>query len=505
MADEKVNMGPEENKPPETLSPPGQGDLPPLEENNAPAVSGEDKAAPDHVELDPPSADKHTQQTVLPGMGEDTPAPAGKVINLSELQSADNGKKEVPAPAGEEKAPEADQPKKRRGRPPKEQAGVSAGKKEKAAEPRTGRPSKVDKAAREEAPPSVRDKVSRGKKADKGKETGSGGAPVSKSAKAVKPGKAAPVKEAAVPPPEINLPPTPDVPPRPVEEGKIVYLKMAELHPFHTFREHPYKVQDNEEMDALAESIKAHGVVSPIIVRPLENTADEYEIISGHRRVMASRKAGITEVPALVVSLDRNAAAIVLVDSNLHREHILPSEKAFAYKMKAEALEHQGWKSDLTSCQVGTKLRTDEQIAADANDSARQVQRYIRLTNLIPEILQYVDEGRISFTPAVELSYLNEQEQYDLLEQMELNDCTPSLSQACRFKKMSQEDGLTPESIAEIMSEEKANQREMFKVPMERIRQYVPNANAKQAEDFVLKACEHYRKFLIRQRNRDER
>ena len=173
--------------------------------------------------------------------------------------------------------------------------------------------------------------------------------------------------------------------------------------------------------------------------------------------------------------------------------------------MKAEALEHQGWKSDLTSCQVGTKLRTDEQIAADANDSARQVQRYIRLTNLIPEILQYVDEGRISFTPAVELSYLNEQEQYDLLEQMELNDCTPSLSQACRFKKMSQEDGLTPESIAEIMSEEKANQREMFKVPMERIRQYVPNANAKQAEDFVLKACEHYRKFLIRQRNRDER
>lgn len=279
-------------------------------------------------------------------------------------------------------------------------------------------------------------------------------------------------------------------------------ISIEKLHPFEN---HPYKVQDNEEMDALAESIKAHGVVSPIIVRPLENTADEYEIISGHRRVMASRKAGITEVPALVVSLDRNAAAIVLVDSNLHREHILPSEKAFAYKMKAEALEHQGWKSDLTSCQVGTKLRTDEQIAADANDSARQVQRYIRLTNLIPEILQYVDEGRISFTPAVELSYLNEQEQYDLLEQMELNDCTPSLSQACRFKKMSQEDGLTPESIAEIMSEEKANQREMFKVPMERIRPYVPNANAKQAEDFVLKACEHYRKFLIRQRNRDER
>ena len=279
-------------------------------------------------------------------------------------------------------------------------------------------------------------------------------------------------------------------------------IPIEKLRPFEN---HPYKVQYNEEMDALAESIKAHGVVSPIIVRPLENTTDEYEIISGHRRVMASRKAGITEIPALIVSLDRDAAAIVLVDSNLHREHILPSEKAFAYMMKAEALAHQGWRSDLTSCQVGAKLRTDEQIAADANDSARQIQRYIRLTNLIPEILQYVDEGRISFTPAVELSYLNEQEQYDLLEQMELNDCTPSLSQACRFKKISQEEGLTPEVIATVMSEEKANQREMFKVPMERIRQYVPNANAKQAEDFVLKACEHYRKFLIRQRNRDER
>lgn len=278
-------------------------------------------------------------------------------------------------------------------------------------------------------------------------------------------------------------------------------ISIEKLHPFEN---HPYKVQDNEEMDALAESVKMHGVVSPIIVRPLENTTDEYEIISGHRRVMASRKAGITEIPALIVSLDRDAAAIVLVDSNLHREHILPSEKAFAYKMKAEALAHQGFRADLTSVQLAPKLAT-EQIAEDAGTSKDTIKRYIRLTNLIPEILLYVDEGRISFTPAVELSYLNEQEQYDLLEQMKLNDCTPSLSQACRFKKISQEEGLTPEVIAAVMSEEKANQREMFKVPMERIRQYVPNANAKQAEDFVLKACEHYRKFLIRQRNRDER
>lgn len=280
-------------------------------------------------------------------------------------------------------------------------------------------------------------------------------------------------------------------------------ISIDKLHPFEN---HPYKVQDNEEMVRLAESIKQNGVLSPIIVRPKENTADEYEIISGHRRVMACRKAGITEVPALVVSLDRDAAAIVLVDSNLHREYILPSEKAFAYKMKAEALAHQGWRTDLTSGQLVPKSddnRTTAQIGADTGDSYKTVQRYIRLTNLILEILQYVDDGRISFTPAVELSYLNEQEQYDLLEQMELNDCTPSLSQACRFKKMSQEEGLTPEVIAAVMSEEKANQREMFKVPMERIRKYVPNANAKQAEDFVLKACEHYRHYLIRQRDRE--
>ena len=275
------------------------------------------------------------------------------------------------------------------------------------------------------------------------------------------------------------------------------------IEKLHAFENHPYKVKDNEEMERLSESIREHGVLSPIIVRPKENTEDEYEIISGHRRVMASQKAGIKEVPALIVSLDRDAAAIVLVDSNLHREHILPSEKAFAYKMKADAMAHQGWRSDLTSGQVVPKSddnRTTAMIGEDMGDSYKTVQRYIRLTNLIPEILEYVDEGRISFTPAVELSYLNEQEQYDLLEQMEINDCTPSLSQACRFKKISFEQGLTPEIIAEIMSEEKANQKEMFKVPMERIRKYIPKGNAKQTEDFVLKACEHYYKVLQRKK-----
>ena len=267
--------------------------------------------------------------------------------------------------------------------------------------------------------------------------------------------------------------------------------KIIAIDKLRAFENHPYKVQDNEEMEALAESIKEHGIVSPVIVRPLENTTDEYEIISGHRRVMASKKAGISEVPALVVSLDRDAAAIVLVDSNLHREHILPSEKAFAYKMKLDAMKHQGWRSDLTSPQVVAKSRTTEMVGADTGDSHEQVRRYIRLTNLIPEILQYVDEGRISFTPAVELSYLNEVEQQDLLEQIEENDCTPSLSQACRFKKISQAEGLTPEVIAEIMSEDKANQKERIKIPTEKLRKYFPkNYTVEQIENEIIKLCE---------------
>ena len=279
--------------------------------------------------------------------------------------------------------------------------------------------------------------------------------------------------------------------------------KFISIDKLHAFENHPYKVQDNEEMEALAESIKEHGIVSPVIVRPLENTTDEYEIISGHRRVMASRKAGITEVPALIVSLDRDAAAIVLVDSNLHREHILPSEKAFAYKMKAEAMKHQGWRSDLTSGQLVPKSddnRTTAQIGADMGDSYKTVQRYIRLTNLIPEILQYVDDGRISFTPAVELSYLNEQEQQDLLDQIEQSDCTPSLSQACRFKKISQGEGLTPEVIAEIMEEEKANQKERVKIPTEKLRKYFPkNYTVQQIEDEIIKLCE--KNYRMKQRD----
>lgn len=279
-------------------------------------------------------------------------------------------------------------------------------------------------------------------------------------------------------------------------------ISIEKLHPFEN---HPYKVQDNEEMERLAESVRENGVVSPIIVRPLENTADEYEIISGHRRVMACRKAGITEIPALIVSLDRDAAAIVLVDSNLHREHILPSEKAFAYRMKLEAMKHQGKRTDLTSTQLVSKLRTNEMVGLDNGESRETVRRYIRLTYLIPEFLEQMDEGRIAFSVGVELSYLNEQAQYDVLEQCEITDCTPSYSQAFRLHRADRDGMLTKAVIVSVMGEEKANQREMFKVPMERIKQYAPKADSKQLEDFVLKACEHYRKFLIRQRSRDER
>lgn len=281
--------------------------------------------------------------------------------------------------------------------------------------------------------------------------------------------------------------------------------KTIAISNLHSFEGHPYKVIDNEEMEALTESIMENGIVSPIIVRPLENTDGEYEVISGHRRLYAAQKAGLLEVPALIYAIDRDAAAILLVDSNLHRERILPSEKAFAYKMKADALNHKGWRTDLTSVQVAPRLAT-EQIADEVGTSKDTIKRYIRLTNLIPEILQYVDDGRISFTPAVELSYLNEQEQYDLLEQIELNDCTPSLSQACRFKKMSQEQGLTPEYIAEVMSEEKANQKEKVSFKAEDIRRFFPKSyTTRDMQAAIMKLLEA--EFIRKQRMRshDER
>lgn len=273
---------------------------------------------------------------------------------------------------------------------------------------------------------------------------------------------------------------------------KPVAIPVEKMHPF---TGHPFKVKDDAEMNTLIESIQTQGILSPLIVRPIENT-DKYEVISGHRRLHAAQKAGITEVPALIYALDRDSAAIAVVDSNLHREHILPSEKAFAYKMKYEAMKHQG-----TSCQLGTKLCTDEQIAEKANDSARQIQRYIRLTHLIPELLEFMDENRMALSVGVELSFLDEQSQRNVLEQCEMNDCTPSYSQAWRMHKADREGTLTKAAIQTIMSEEKANQRETVKIPTEKLRKFAPNANPQQLEDFVLKACEHYRKYLRRQRD----
>ena len=281
---------------------------------------------------------------------------------------------------------------------------------------------------------------------------------------------------------------------------KPVTIPVSKLRPFEG---HPFKVKDDEEMNTLIESVQTQGILSPLIVRPIDTT-DAYEVISGHRRLHAAQKAGITEVPALIYALDRDSAAIALVDSNLHREHILPSEKAFAYKLKLDAMRRQRFRSDLTSDQVGRKLATADIIAHQSDDSKTQVRRYIRLTNLIPELLEFMDEGKMALSVGVELSFLDEQRQYDVLEQCEINDCTPSYSQAWRMHKADREGLLTKAVIQDIMCEEKANQREMFKVPMERIRQYVPNANVKQAEDFVLKACEHYRKYL-RNRDRDSR
>ena len=282
---------------------------------------------------------------------------------------------------------------------------------------------------------------------------------------------------------------------------KPVNIPDSKLRPFEG---HPFKVKDDAEMNTLIESIQTQGILSPLVVRPIENT-DEYEVISGHRRLHAAVKAGITEVPALIYALDRDSAAIAVVDSNLHREHILPSEKAFAYKMKLDAMSRQGFRSDLTSDQVGRKLETADIIAQQSDDSKTQVRRYIRLTHLIPELLDLMDEGKIALMVGEALSYLGDEEQYAVLEECEMNDCTPSYAQAVEMKKRYQDGQLTAENISEILSREKANQKETIKIPTEKLRKYAPNADAKQLEDFILKACDHYRKYLIRQRNRDER
>ena len=274
-------------------------------------------------------------------------------------------------------------------------------------------------------------------------------------------------------------------------------LPVNKLRPFDG---HPFQVKDDAEMEQLVWSILTQGLLTPITVRPIEN--NEYEVISGHRRLHACQKAGIETVPALIYALDRDAAAIALVDSNLHREKILPSEKAFAYKLKMDAMSRQGQRTDSTSRQVVGKLETADLIAD--NESGRQVQRYIRLTELIPAILQMVDDRKIALTPAVELSYLTKQEQRDLLETMESEDCTPSLSQAIQLKKLSQAGELNMDKIFDILREPKANQQDKISFRVDDLRKFFPKSyTAARIQETILKLLSDYQKK--RQRSREER
>lgn len=278
------------------------------------------------------------------------------------------------------------------------------------------------------------------------------------------------------------------------------YLPIEKLHPFEN---HPFQVKDDAEMDQLVFSVLTQGLLTPIVVR--ETDTAEYEVISGHRRLRACQKAGIKTVPALIYSMDRDAAIIALVDSNLHREHLMPSEKAFAYRMKMEAMSHKGQRSDLTSLQVATKLDSASSIGKSQGESRDQVFRYIRLTHLIPEILQMVDEKKIALTPAVELSYLAESEQRDLLETMESEDCTPSLSQSQQLKKLSQSGELSMDRILELLQQPKANQEEKLRFDLKDIRHYFPkNYTTERIQKTILQLLEKFERNWKR-RSLDER
>ena len=271
---------------------------------------------------------------------------------------------------------------------------------------------------------------------------------------------------------------------------KVVTLNPAEIS---DFPNHPFKVKQDEAMAEMVDSIRKYGVLVPALVRPKEDGG--YEMVAGHRRKFAAALAELTEIPCIVRNLTDDEATIIMVDSNLQRETILPSEKAFAYKMKLDAMKRQGQRSDLTSRPLDTKSRSDEQLAKDSPDSARQIQRFIRLTELIPSVLQMVDDGKIAFRPAVELSYLSKNQQEALYSTMECEDCTPSLAQAIKMKEFSKDGKLTDEVILSIMQEEKPNQKEQFKMPKERINKYfAPGTPAQKIEDTIIKALELYRK-----------
>lgn len=264
------------------------------------------------------------------------------------------------------------------------------------------------------------------------------------------------------------------------------------------FAEHPFQVRDDEDMERLVQSIDNNGVLNPVILR---KNGERYELIAGHRRKHACLRLGISGIPAIVRELSRDEAVVEMVDSNLQREHILPSEKAYAYKMKIDAMKRQGERTDLTSRPMGEKLLSVEAVAESAEESARQIHRYIRLTELIPELLTMVDEEKIAFRPAVELSYLTRDEQTDLLETIESEDCTPSLAQAIRMKNLSKVGKLDMDTIFAIMTEQKPNQKEKIKIPMERLEQFFPRGMPpKQIEDTIVKALTLYQKHLKKKR-----
>lgn len=285
------------------------------------------------------------------------------------------------------------------------------------------------------------------------------------------------------------------------EKEKVVMIPISSID---DFPDHPFQVRDDEEMELLANSISSNGVLNPVILRA---NGERFEIIAGHRRKYACAKIGVAEVPAIVREMTREEAIVEMVDSNLHREHILPSEKAKAYKMKMDAMKSQGKRNDLTSTPLVSKLRTDEIIGEESGESREQVRRYIRLNELVPELLKMVDEGRIALRPAVELSYLTEDEQMDLLETIESEDCTPSHAQTIRMRKLSNDDKLSMDAIFAIMTEEKGNQKEKVKIPMENLERFFPRGTPpKRVEETIIKALTFYQKHLNKKReDRDDR
>ncbi len=454
MADDKLKTGLEEQQVPESPGPAEPGGSPTPEQ-----------PAPEHPGPEAPQE-------------ENTPAaPSGKVIDLTEARAA--GEKTAEGPAVEEGSPkhgdeafrdlfgneekppweksldeikEEENAQKRRGRPKKAKDKVEPNKPEKGPGTRKGRPAKADKAALDKSPaPGVLDKVSRGGKKDKDKETGSGG--IGPGVKAPK-GKAAPVKEAEAPPPEIKLPPMPEVPSRPVEEGKIVYLKMAELHPFHTFREHPYKVQDDKAMDDLVGTIKEHGIMTPATVRP-EKDGKGYEIIAGHRRHHGGTRAGLEEMPCIVREMTDLEAVREMRNSNKQRGEPLPSELAKLLDLELEAIKRQGARPKNEKEAEALGKLSVEIVGKEHDMNYKKVLRYVRLNHLVPELLEKVDAKSMGFMPSVELSYIKPENQRLIAVSIDGEVASPTVKQAKRLRELDQEGLLNGDVIDGILSEEK--------------------------------------------------